>query len=85
MIRQSRDIVKAWNVVMVTLVNTQQSQEVRPWRVGSGAPLALSKRRVEVVALADNGSFAGFERLIRGLEVDEAARKLQVGVSDCFA
>ena len=67
---------------MVTLVDTEQSQEVRRRRVRSGAPLALPKRGIEVVTLTDNGSFAGVKCLCQGLEVDEVVRKLQVGVSD---
>ena len=67
---------------MVSLVDIKETQKIHRWRVRGGASLLLPKGCVEVVALADDGAFAGVERLGKGFEVDEAAGEFQVGIGD---
>jgi len=65
---------------MVSLMNAEQSQEVRRDLLGGRTGAALPKQRVEIIRLAEQRAFARVEALRNGLEVQQAARQLEVGV-----
>ena len=80
---QARNVVKARDVSVVPLVHAEQAEEVRGRGVAGGTALPLPERRIQVVALAQDGALADVEQLGNRLKVDEAPRKLKVGVGYC--
>ena len=80
MVGQARNVVETRDVSVVTLVHAEQAEEVRGRGVAGGTALPLPERRIEVVALAQDGALADVERLGNRLKVDEASRKLKVGI-----
>ena len=83
MVGQSRDVVKARDIAVVSLMDAEEPQEVPGRRVRGSAPFAFPEGCVEVVALADDSAFAGIKCLGKRLKMDEAASELEVGVGDC--
>ncbi len=67
---------------MEMLVHTKQAQELCRGLVRRGAPLPLPEQGVEVVGLAERGSFPDVKCLGQSLKMEQATSQLRVGVGD---
>lgn len=81
-VRWSRDVVEPRHITMEALVDPEHSKEVCGDGVGRSAPLSFPEGSIQVVPLAEQGSFAGVHRLSCAVQVNQASRQLKVGVGD---
>ena len=79
---QSCNVVESGDVSIIPLMHAEEADEVCRRGVGGGYAFALPERCVEVVALTDDGTFTHFKGLDEGLQVNEAAGYLEVGIGD---
>ena len=73
-----RDIVKAGDVAMKTLVDAEQTEQEGRNGIGGSAPLSLPESGVEVIASTEYRALAHVQSLGGALEVKQATSQLQV-------
>jgi hypothetical protein len=76
------DVVKARDVLVLSLMNPEQAEEVRRSRCCRCASSPLPERGAEVVTLGKHSAFPNVKSGRERIEVEEPARELEVGIRD---